>query len=137
MDKVGKWAALALMGAALICGGFAANGFVKERNAGDSYKKLQAEAEITKPQKESVQEEAKEQEPEETVEEPESVECPVDFDQITEECPDCYAWIRIPDTNIDYPIVQSPTDNTFYLDQHRDLRAQHEKRLDVSESASV
>ena len=38
--------------------------------------------------------------------------------QIIEECPDCYAWIRIPDTNIDYPIVQSPSDNTFYLDHN-------------------
>ena len=118
MDKVGKWAALALMGAALVCGGFAVNGFLKEHNAGDSYKKLQAEAEITKPQKESTQEKAKEQEPEEKVEEPEPVECPVDFDQITEECPDCYAWIRIPDTNIDYPVVQSPSDNAFYLDHN-------------------
>ena len=118
MDKVGKWAALALMGAALVCGGFAVNGFLKEHNAGDSYKKLQAEAEIAKPQKESTQETVQKQEPEEKVEEPEPVECPVDFDQITEECPDCYAWIRIPDTNIDYPIVQSPSDNTFYLDHN-------------------
>ena len=118
MDKVGKWAALALMGTALVCGGFAVNGFLKEHNAGDSYKKLQAEAEITKPQKESAQEEVKVQEPEAKAEEPEPVECPVDFDQIMEECPDCYAWIRIPDTNIDYPIVQSPTDNTFYLDHN-------------------
>ncbi len=29
---------------------------------------------------------------------------------------DIYAWITIPDTNIDYPIVQEPNDNTYYLE---------------------
>ena len=117
MDKVGKWAALAFMGAALVCGGLSVKGYLAERDAGSSYKELQAEAEITKPQ-ESRQGESTGQEPAEVVEEQEPVECPVDFAQIIEECPDCYAWIRIPDTNIDYPIVQSPSDNTFYLDHN-------------------
>ena len=117
MNKIGKWAALALMGAALACGVFALKGFMAESAAGSSYKELQEEARKTQPQEESTQE-AKKQEPEEKTEEPEPVECPVDFARITEECPDCYAWIRIPDTNIDYPIVQSPTDNSFYLDHN-------------------
>ena len=29
--------------------------------------------------------------------------------------PEIYAWIRIPDTNIDYPIVQREGDDTYYL----------------------
>lgn len=33
---------------------------------------------------------------------------------------DIYAWISIPDTNIDYPIVQHPTDDTYYLNYNLD-----------------
>lgn len=42
---------------------------------------------------------------------------PVDFEGLWEINPDIYAWITIPGTVIDYPIVQHPTDNTFYLDK--------------------
>ena len=42
-------------------------------------------------------------------------EVPIDFTELTKRCPDAYAWIRIPDTNVDYPIVQHPTDNSYYL----------------------
>lgn len=33
---------------------------------------------------------------------------------------DIYAWISIPDTNIDYPMVQHPTDDTYYLNYNLD-----------------
>ena len=33
---------------------------------------------------------------------------------------DIYAWIYIPDTKIDYPILQHPTNNTYYLDYNLD-----------------
>lgn len=29
--------------------------------------------------------------------------------------PDIYAWIEIPDTNVNYPIVQSADDDSYYL----------------------
>ncbi len=40
---------------------------------------------------------------------------PIDFDALTLEYPDVYAWIRIPGTNVDYPIVQREGDNNYYL----------------------
>lgn len=33
---------------------------------------------------------------------------------------DIYAWIYIPNTQIDYPVVQHPTDNYYYLDYNLD-----------------
>jgi len=40
---------------------------------------------------------------------------PIDFKALQEINPDLYAWIRIPDTNIDYPIAQREGDNSYYL----------------------
>lgn len=45
----------------------------------------------------------------------------VDFtDLITNTNADIYAWIYIPDTKIDYPVVQHPTDNSYYLNYNLD-----------------
>jgi len=44
------------------------------------------------------------------------IEIPIDFETLQAEYPDIYAWIRIPDTNVDYPIVQSVRDQAYYLD---------------------
>lgn len=41
----------------------------------------------------------------------------IDFDTMQkEENPHIYAWITIPGTSVDYPIVQHPEDNAYYLD---------------------
>lgn len=40
---------------------------------------------------------------------------PIDFEKLQEINADIYAWISIPETNINYPIVQSATDNEYYL----------------------
>lgn len=34
--------------------------------------------------------------------------------------PDIYAWIYIPNTNIDYPILQHPSDDNYYLEHNLD-----------------
>ncbi|MCH5343757.1 MAG: class B sortase [Acetatifactor sp.] len=45
----------------------------------------------------------------------------VDFAALQEETnADIYAWIYVPDTQIDYPIVQHPTDNSYYLNYNLD-----------------
>ncbi len=46
-------------------------------------------------------------------------ENPIDFTSLKEINPEIYAWIRIPNTNIDYPVAQSATDDGFYL--HHDI----------------
>ncbi len=67
------------------------------------YKKLQ---------KEVVKQESKEEEPQT---EESHVEIPIDFAQLQAQNPDIYAWIQIDGTNINYPVVQSATDNEYYL----------------------
>lgn len=43
------------------------------------------------------------------------MENPINFEKLQEINSDLYAWIRIPDTNIDYPIAQREGDDSFYL----------------------
>lgn len=45
----------------------------------------------------------------------EPLEVPIDFESLTAQYPDVYAWIVIPGTNVDYPIVQREGDNSYYL----------------------
>lgn len=42
-------------------------------------------------------------------------ENPIDFSSLTAQNDEIYAWIKIEDTDVDYPIVQSKTDDEFYL----------------------
>lgn len=45
----------------------------------------------------------------------------IDFDSLHKEVSeDIYAWIFIPDTHVDYPVFQHPTDNTYYLEHNVD-----------------
>ena len=57
------------------------------------------------------------------------VENPIDFASLRLENPDIYAWIYIPDTNVNYPVLQSPTDDSFYLN--------HDKDGNYSEAGSI
>ena len=43
-------------------------------------------------------------------------ENPVDFDSLIKQNPDIYAWIYIPETNINYPVCRHASDDNFYLD---------------------
>ena len=74
----------------------------------------------------SEEEEVLDDEPEvEEADEPEvepepEVEIPIDFAMLQERNPDVHAWIYIPGTNIDYPILQSDDYQEFYLNHNID-----------------
>lgn len=44
------------------------------------------------------------------------VDIPIDFQALQQENPDIYAWIELPCTKKGYPILQHPTDDSYYLD---------------------
>ena len=47
------------------------------------------------------------------------VENPINFKPLQETNSEIYAWVRVPNTNIDYPIAQSNTDDSYYI--HHDI----------------
>ncbi len=47
---------------------------------------------------------------------PPSVDNPVNFKELQAQNPDIYAWIHMPDTNVNYPVLQSDQDDNLYLD---------------------
>ena len=53
-------------------------------------------------------------------EEAEPYVSPIDFAALRAVNPDIYAWIYIPNTNVDYPILQHPTEQSYYLDHNID-----------------
>lgn len=82
--------------AGLICAGVAGFKYYQEQHAGDEYDRLK---------KKVTTEEHVDKE----------LDIPIDFDKLQSINPEIYAWIRIPGSVIDYPIVQSETDNAYYL----------------------
>ena len=97
-----------LIGAGIVVGGIGLKEYLDEKNAGDDYKDLKED--VIVPSVSPVPKEEKD--PSETKE---PLDIPVDFAKLTEKCSDIYAWIRIPGTDIDYPIVQREGDNAYYL----------------------
>lgn len=46
-------------------------------------------------------------------------ENPIDFAELKKENSDVYAWIYIPNTNVNLPVLQHEADDNFYLDHNR------------------
>ena len=93
----------------LLLGGFGLRNYLAEENAGETYEDLKVEFDI-EPLVDIPQLEIGE------------IEIPVDIESLTSQYPDIYAWITIPGTRIDYPIVQHPSDNAYYLNHTVDGR---------------
>ena len=116
-----KIALLAIMIVAIIA--FVGSGiyilrYYKNQEAAKSaYEELQKDKELQEERMQKKQSEKveTEQQASENEQEEKKVEIPVDFDALKAQNPDVYAWISIPGTSIDYPILQSAEDDTYYL----------------------
>ncbi len=100
----------ALCGIVLVCVAvFLVIHFVEEKKEQDVYDRLQEEKKV-------------EEKPKEQLEQPvtKAPEIPIDFAKLQETNPDIYAWIQIPGTKIDYPVLQNGFNDSFYLDHTAD-----------------
>ncbi len=104
--------------AAIVCAFMAVTGYRKEQNAGKSYEALRESVTITKEREAAEESEPVKVSGADEEKKEEQPEIPIDFEELQRTCPDAYAWIVVPDTKVDYPIVQSPTDNAFYMDHN-------------------
>ena len=89
--------------------------YVSQQKKEEVYDKLKENNKTEEPE---VKEEPKQEPVQAVPEEPEAepVDIPIDFAGLQEMNPEIYAWIRIPGTEVDYPIVQRPEDDAYYLD---------------------
>ena len=69
----------------------------------------------------------------------------LDWDSLHAMNPDIYAWIYIPNTNVDYPILQHPSEDNYYLEHNLDgskgypgcIYTQSQNRKDFSDFNTV
>ncbi len=87
------------------CGIYIACYFLRQNDQKDNYDRIASEA--YKPV-----EEVDDTEPETE----QGLQIPIDFEKLQSENPDIYAWISIPGVEAEYPICQSSTDDSYYLD---------------------
>lgn len=101
MNKRKRLIVAAALGlAAVICAGVGIYQYLTEKNAGEGYEELKETVKADEPQEE----------------EPSApVQIPIDFEALRQQNPDVYAWITVPGTPIDYPILQRADDNSYYL----------------------
>ncbi len=88
---------------AVICAAVGIFQLMGDKSAGSDYEEIRSEAGSGMPEEGSGASEGG------------SVEIPIDFSVLQERNPEVYAWITIPGTEVDYPILQSETDNSYYL----------------------
>ena len=115
--KTADWTVVLILCAiAVCCGGYLIyhHWSVKQREL--EYEKLRQEETLSAATETVIAEPETEESTEETV-----IYCdPVyDFGQLHEQNEDIYAWIVVPGTQVDYPLLQSETDN-YYLDYNLD-----------------
>ena len=97
----------------IFCLGFLIFRYLDTRKRAEIYEELSSESIETETE---VKRETAAETTEPVQETEEEPEIPVDFEALWEINKDIYAWIEIPDTPVAYPIVQSPSDDSYYLD---------------------
>lgn len=122
--KLWKWIFLAALFGCGVCIGFVAWYGYQDWQAQKEYEAMQAELSATEEQPKVTLEEIEDSEftgelEGEAAVLPDSVfldmDNPIDFEELTQINPDIYAWIRIPNTKIDYPIAQRAGEDDYYL----------------------
>lgn len=103
MDRFRKVLIIILLLVIAACVGYIVHDYIRKQQNGRVYEELQKEQKIEE-EKEEVQQDSEKK-----------VEIPIDFAALQAQNPDIYAWIRIDGTNINYPVVQSASDNEYYL----------------------
>lgn len=110
--KSNRWIHRIIVGVLVIIMIVSCVGMLKEyldgKKTEDNYESLASMVQTTE---ETTTVEETEPETEETT----AYVSPIDFDALLEINPDTVGWIKIPDTNVDYPIVWREGDNDTYL----------------------
>ena len=115
MKRAYKVIGIIILIAAIICAGVGIYLYIQEQNAGAVYDEIRQSVKAGNPA------EAAE------VDVPDDpVEIPIDFETLQERNPDVYAWITVPGTPIDYPVLQRENDNGYYLNHTID----HEQKTE-------
>jgi sortase B len=97
--------------------GISVREFYLSFRAGQMMEELQVETSVQEEISDVVLEPEQEIEIEEVNENVEIPAKELDFKELELVNPDIYAWIYIPDSGIDYPILQHPTIESYYLDR--------------------
>ena len=103
----------------IVCGGFALKGYLTKSNAEDKFEQMAKETNTKK------DDEIKEEPPVEVVDvlKTRGIVIPeknLNWAGFQKENPDIYAWIYIPGTKVDYPVLQHPTEMSYYLEHNLD-----------------
>lgn len=102
--KIIFWIAIIILA---LCVGYLVYYFVGKQERSKVYNDIKEQA-VTKDEPSTK---------EEPVKEDTTAEIPIDFATLQAQYPDLYAWIEIPGIEeLSYPIMQSLTDDTYYLD---------------------
>lgn len=125
-----KWLVVGIAAFVLagICICYVVNRQMQKLSAAKLYEHVEISEHAAKEQNTEIQEEKvakskeSDSEPASSAEEstPQTTDLPVDIAKLQKEMPDVYAWIEIPGTKVNYPVVQRTEDNLYYLDKTPD-----------------